>query len=129
VRTVNELSLILAGERTKYLPGEMLSGDVRWHFARLQRRVELRLFWHTSGLGARHSALGHRLICEHQTAQGTQGFSFQLPASPYSFRGSLITVEWAIELVAVPSNEAILIPIIIAPNRTEVAPDHKVDVS
>ncbi len=56
-------------------------------------------------------------------APGTDGeraFSFTLPLGPYSFSGSLITLAWALELVALPSGETERVELVVAPVPAEV---------
>ena len=41
-----------------------------------------------------------------ETVQGEQRVKFTLPAAPYSFSGKLISLIWAVELVADDSDSA-----------------------
>jgi len=44
-------------------------------------------------------------------------FILPLPEAPFSFRGTLISVNWELELVALPVEEKSTVPITIAPGR------------
>jgi hypothetical protein len=44
----------------------------------------------------------------------------QLPWGPYSFSGKLISLIWAFELIALPSEDSIRQEIVIGPDAREV---------
>lgn len=52
--------------------------------------------------------------------QETRAFRFQLPEAPYSFSGKLISLAWALELIAYPSKEVVRREIVLAPGGSEV---------
>jgi hypothetical protein len=80
-------------------PGETLDVTFEWSLSEAPDTIEARLFWYTSGKGTQDL-----VIVETQpaspVARGDQRFRFTLPTAPYSFSGSLITLSWAVELVA-----------------------------
>jgi hypothetical protein len=49
-----------------------------------------------------------------------RSFSLQLPEGPYSFSGKLISLAWALELVAEPGSRASRIEITVSPTRREI---------
>jgi hypothetical protein len=51
---------------------------------------------------------------------GDRSFSFRLPDGPYSFSGSLITLTWALELVALPNRTTERLDLVVAPTPVEV---------
>ncbi len=53
-------------------------------------------------------------------SRGERDFSFELPLGPYSFSGSLITLAWALELVAIPSSEIERVEFVVAPTPVEL---------
>ena len=56
-----------------------------------------------------------------QRAQaGERDFSIRVPNVPYSFSGKLITLAWAIELVALPGGETERLDLVIGPQPVEV---------
>jgi hypothetical protein len=61
--------------------------------------------------------------------EDARSFRFRLPESPYSFSGKLISLTWALELVAEPSKELARQEITLAPGgeavRLESLPDTK----
>lgn len=76
-----------------FAPGGMLRGRVVLPEGTGSRGLELRLFWATRGRGTEEVGV--------VAAEPLRDFDFaiQLPKVPPSFSGSLIGVEWAVELV------------------------------
>jgi hypothetical protein len=57
------------------------------------------------------------------TARGRRDVRFVLPESPYSFSGKLISLVWAIEVIADPGNETARLDVVIAPEAKEIRLD------
>ena len=51
---------------------------------------------------------------------GTRPFEFEIPRGPYSFSGKLITLAWAIEIVALPGGETERLDLVVGPQPVEV---------
>ncbi len=114
------IDVALAGSRTAFRPGEAVSGAADWRLDRDPERVEVRLFWYTEGKGTQDVGMVDRQSFERPGAQASQGFRFQLPEGPYSFSGTLISLAWAIEVVAEPDGEVARREITVSPTGTEV---------
>jgi len=108
----------LDDDRRWYLPGENVSGRIVWNL--IADAVELRLFWHTSGKGTEDVEIIDDLRIDAAGANGEKGFSFRLPLGPYSFSGSLITLAWALELMAFPGGEIERVELVVAPTPVEL---------
>jgi len=106
--------------RRWFLPGETISGRMAWDLDTEEDVVELRLFWHTSGKGTEDVEIVRELRVNTPESRGERGFSFELPMGPYSFSGSLITLAWALELVALPGGELERIEFVVAPTPVEI---------
>lgn len=117
---MNELRIEMDGDRRWFLPGESLSGRVSWRLEDDAEAIELRLFWFTSGKGTEDVAIVDSVRIEAAGKAGNREFSFSLPAGPYSFSGSLITLSWALELVALPEGATERIEFVMAPTPVEV---------
>lgn len=94
-------------DRTTYRPGETVRGRALWLYDKAPERIEVRLFWLTVGKG--DSDLGIADTVEIDCAgapAGDQPFALQLPDRPWSFVGKLITLNWAVEIVSFPREEA-----------------------
>lgn len=117
---MNELRIEVDGDRRWFLPGETLSGRAVWRLEDDTETVELRLFWYTSGKGTEDVAIIDSVRTEAAETAGERNFNFPLPQGPYSFSGSLITLTWALELIALPLGTTERIDLVIAPSPVEV---------
>jgi hypothetical protein len=52
-------------------------------------------------------------------------FFATLPLAPYSFRGTLLSLEWTLELVALPGEEKTSVGLILAPGRRAIDLVHR----
>ena len=107
-----------------FKPGELIEGRASWHFDEIVGAVEVRLFWYTSAKAHRMSELFVRSGPMLPTPRATATFRFRVPEGPYSFSGKLITLAWAIELVALPSGETERLDLRIGPQPVEGATSH-----
>jgi len=114
------LRIELVDDRSWFLPGGHLEGRVVWQLDKPPESVELRLFWHTSGKGTDDVVIVEARPFERPGAYGEGTFDFILPLGPYSFSGSLITLTWALELVALPGGETERLDLVVAPTPVEV---------
>lgn len=104
---MNELQLKLdAGDRNRFKPGERISGVASWKLNRAPKKAEIRLFWHTQGIGTRDVEVVETIPLEQPRDEDEQKFSLRLPLGPYSFSGKLITLQWALDLVIEPGDDA-----------------------
>jgi hypothetical protein len=107
--------------RTACHPLERLEGTLSWSLASPAKAIEVRLIWHTSGKGDRDVAIVDRLrLANPPAAESRRPFRFQLPAGPWSFSGSLITLAWALEAVVLPSNESARLDLVVSPTGEEI---------
>ena len=107
-------------DRRWFRPGETVSGRALWTFDAASDAVELRLFWHTSGKWTQDVGIVERARFDAGSRQGDRRFYFTVPAGPYSFSGSLITLSWGLELVRIPDGDAELVEVVVAPTPVEV---------
>jgi hypothetical protein len=97
---VSWLRIKIDGSRTSFQPGEVVAGTADWKLdgpARPGDAVELRLLWFTSGRGTRDAERIATAEFESPAEEDHRPFRFELPRSPYSFEGRLITLTWALE--------------------------------
>jgi hypothetical protein len=88
-------------DKETYTPGETLSGVATWPSTdRPPRKIDVRLFWHTLGKGTEDVEIVDELEIDGERAAQRCSFSFKLPVEPYSFTGSLITLQWGVEVIA-----------------------------
>jgi hypothetical protein len=117
---MNNLQIELDQDRVAFEPGEELRGSVCWKSSQPLRSVELRLFWFTRGKGTEDAGVVETVHFDQPSAEETCPFHFQLPEGPYSFSGKLISLVWALELIAQPSGEPLRVEFVMAPGTREV---------
>jgi hypothetical protein len=109
-------SIILENESAAFQPFDEIRGSLSWSLEKAPKTLQLRLFWFTSGRGTSEAGLVEMKSLP-VTVEGTDSFSFPLPGSPYSVSGSLITLTWALELVAEPIGQVALQEFTLAPGK------------
>lgn len=117
---MSELKILLRDERLNYQPGEVVEGVAGWRLDRPPGTVELRLFWFTRGKGTED--VGVMNLMNFQAPQMEEGrkFNFTLPQEPWSFSGQLVSVIWALELVAQPGSHSARVEFAMSPNGREI---------
>jgi hypothetical protein len=103
-----------------FKPGELVEGRATWYLEEEVDAIEVRLFWYTSGKGSQDVTIVRTLRSDAPDRSGHRDFSIRVPNVPYSFSGKLITLAWAIELVALPGGETERLDLVIGPQPVEV---------
>ena len=120
---MTELSIELAEDRAGFAPGEEIRGNVTWSTDNPSQTIELRLFWFTRGKGTEDAGIVDTLPFDQPLPHETRPFRFVLPAGPYSFSGQLVSLVWALELIANVSKTVVRREIEVGPDRREVRLD------
>jgi hypothetical protein len=115
-----DFALFLDDNRSAWKPGERLRAHALWALDRAPTTLEARLFWTTRGKGTEDGALVATQSLPHPAAAGEHTFEFTLPSAPYSFSGQLISLVWAVELVAEPGGRAERCEFVLAPEGREI---------
>jgi hypothetical protein len=105
---------------TAFRPGDVVEGTVLWQLEPGPTEVEARLFWYTRGKGDQDVGIVETLPYANPTSTDRRQFRFRLPEGPYSFSGKLISLEWAIEVVAQPGDVAGRAGITVSPTGDEI---------
>jgi hypothetical protein len=105
---------------TAFLPGETVEGTVAWHFDAPAWRVELRLLWYTEGKGDQDVGIVESVPFANPGAEEIRPFHVRLPQGPFSFSGKLISLVWALEVVAEPGARAERLALTVSPTRREI---------
>lgn len=113
------LSIDLDG-KTAFEPGTELQARLQWDLPSAPDDLQLRLVWNTTGKGTRDLEVVQTHTIRGAAAAGYEDFSLSLPHEPYSFSGSLISLIWALELIAFPSRESTRTEITIGPGAREI---------
>jgi hypothetical protein len=115
-----KLQLGFRDQRSTYSPGEELAGAVLWESPEKPTLAEVRLLWFTRGKGTEDAEVVATESFADPQPGDTRQFRFQLPDSPYSFNGKLISLTWAVELVIQPGDHFERVAFIMAPDGKEV---------
>jgi hypothetical protein len=117
---MNQLKIGTRENRRNFQPGEELEGAAGWELEVKPASVEARLIWFTRGKGTEDVGLVHTVCFERPQAAEARPFRFRLPEHPYSFSGKLISLIWAVELVALPGKQSARCEFVMAPAGQEV---------
>ncbi|MDH3402765.1 MAG: hypothetical protein OES32_08280 [Acidobacteriota bacterium] len=115
-----DLRLELEESRTSFRPGETIRGVARWALEEPPEALEVRLFWYTEGKGDQDVGGVQSTTLDGAGLEGEREFTFTAPAAPLSFSGKLISLVWALELVALPAAEAGRAEIVISHTGEEI---------
>lgn len=113
------IEIELSKSAANFVPGETIAGTVTWSQEE-GVSLEIRLIWYTVGKGDRDFAL----VAAHKVASfapvGTEAFEFAAPARPQSFSGKLISLQWAIEAIIFPDQNAQRVDLTISKTGQEI---------
>jgi hypothetical protein len=112
---VSELSLKTADEKRGFKPGASIEVDAAWELDAPPDAIELRVVWYTLGFGTEDFQVVDTVRFEGPSENGRKRVPLTLPRAPYSFFGQIIELEWALELVALPSEDSTRLEIAISP--------------
>jgi hypothetical protein len=114
------LTLTTEAGQAAFQPGAQAIVIAEWRLDEPAEYVELRLLWYTRGKGDADTSVVQTLRFDAPPPQDTKRLGIQLPDAPYSFSGKLVSLLWALELVAHPSGESSRLELVIAPAGKEV---------
>jgi hypothetical protein len=109
-----------ADGQLSFPPGSTVEGVASWHLDAPPASVELRLFWYTEGKGDQDLQIVQTVQFGQPGEDDRRAFRVQLPAGPYSFSGKLISLIWALEVVAEPGARAGRTPLVLSPTGREI---------
>ena len=106
---------------TSFQPGDTVEGKAFWRLDDPPpTSVELRLFWYTEGKGDQDVGIVETIPYSGPVAEDRRSFQLRLPEGPYSFSGKLISLLWAIEVVAQPGDRVGRCEITVSPTGSEL---------
>src|ERR1043165_7353473 len=100
---MNSIAIEIADEARFFKPGQKLKGSAVWTAAPVPHRVEVRLFWFTSGAAPTQVRIVNRSVIKNVKDRRFTTFEFTMPPGPWSFAGRLVTLHWAVEAILFPS--------------------------
>ncbi len=117
---MNALQITLPDDKNRFAPGDKIEGRAYWRMEKPPESLEIRLFWYTEGKGTQDVKIADAVRFDAPGRQEERSFNLKLPVEPYSFSGSLISLNWALELVAAPGGETQRLDIVMSPTREEI---------
>lgn len=117
---MDTLKIELEQGRTVYQPGDIVAGTIRWQCEKAPKELTLRLLWFTQGKGDEDAGLAEETSFEQPGLSDQRQFRLTVPSGPYSFSGTLISLTWALELVAQPGDHCERQEIVVSPTGREV---------
>lgn len=117
---MNTFHIQLHDHRTYFRPGEWVEGTVSWNLDRSVENVELRFLWFTRGKGDDDVSVVDTQVFANPQRMESRPFRVQMPHAPHSFSGKLISLLWALELVAPPLDEAARFEFSLSPSGQEI---------
>lgn len=114
------IEIRIRDDRRAFRPGETVTGEATWALDRPPQSVELRLFWFTRGRGTGDVDIVKIVNFESPHQHDSRRFEVLLPESPHSFSGKLISLTWAIEVVAKPGETAARNEFVVSPSLAEI---------
>lgn len=94
--------------RRSFRPAEMIEGVAAWSLPVAPKDAEVRLFWFTEGKGTMDVGVVATERFSNLLSQDARPFRLQIPDGPLSVDGRLVSVKWALELVATATRESVL---------------------
>lgn len=97
---MSELHIDIAGDVSRFAPGDVVSGEATWRLGVEPKAIELRLVWRTQGRGSTDEGVVQSMRLESPGLSGEDPFAFTMPDGPLSFSGRLISLAWFVEGVS-----------------------------
>ena len=100
-------------------PNSEIHGEILWDLQEDPESVTLNLGWWTSGKGTRDEEIIDSIDLGGERI-GKRRFSFKMPASPYSFSGKLVSVEWGLECSVKKGDARAIHNLVLSPLEDEI---------
>jgi hypothetical protein len=117
---MSQLKIAIRDDRVQFYPGDEIVAAAYWKLDGPPKSVEARLFWFTRGKGTQDVNIVETVRFENPQIEEAQPARFHLPEAPYSFSGKLVSLIWALELVAEPGSESTRIELTVSPTGQEI---------
>lgn len=115
-----DIQLSFRNGQLQFRPGDWLEGHTSWNLSTPPQSIEVRLLWFTQGKGNRDMHIVEKVAVQTNSAMGDAPFRFRLPEAPYSFSGTLVSLAWAVETVAFPSQKSAHIEFVLSSTGQEI---------
>ena len=110
-----------SGIEPKFQPEDAIAGNVKWDgLPEDTEELEVRLIWFTIGKGDQDAQFVDVKKVSQPAPRGFVDFDFIAPHRPNSFAGKLISLQWAVEVIAFPQREAEQAKLTISPAEADI---------
>lgn len=113
-------SLTITLSDREFLPGDVVSGNLSWRLETSAEALSLHLLWHTEGIGTKDAEVVQTIEIHQAGTIGERDFSFKLPLSPFSMKGTHIAIIWSVEAVCEQDNLLCREDIVVGPGKHAV---------
>lgn len=117
---MNHIEIATDGRQFVYAPGDEVRGSAAWELEEAPTSVSLSLLWYTEGRGDQDIAVVATHDFEAPGQQDRRDFELVIPLGPLSFSGTLISLAWALEIVAEPGTVSQRIEILVSSTGQEI---------
>lgn len=98
---MNTMQLSLVNKPACYRPGDVVQCEVDWQLDQSPRLIELRLLWYTRGKGSADMQVVAADQCPNLQVSGRWQIGIRIPDDAVcSYTGQLMSINWAVEVVA-----------------------------
>lgn len=115
---MSPLTIDIEQIQTAFLPGQVISGTASWNLDKPPKQACLRLLWYTQGRGTEDVGILESVEFDMPRPTDNRSFEFRLPAGPYSFSGTLISLIWAVEVEV--AGECERVDFVVSPTGEEI---------
>ncbi len=105
----------------RFAPGETLVFTLSRDPGAKPEPLTVQLGWFTEGRGTRDAAIEWREALPDLAPGADRNFEVPLPLAPWSFAGTLVAVEWRLEVLDSDRNPLVAVPLVIAPGGNAVS--------
>ena len=117
---MSQLKIAVRDDRVQFYPGDEIVAAACWKLDQPPKSAEARLFWFTRGKGTQDVNIVETVRFDNPQIEESKPARFRLPEAPYSFSGKLVSLIWALELVAEPGNESARVELTVSPTGQEI---------
>lgn len=108
-------------QRAKFAPADLMVGTVDLQDLPADtHKLAIRLIWFTTGKGTRDVNVCSEIMQASVPPHSSVAFEFVAPQRPLSFSGQLISLQWAVEVVAFPSKQSWLAELVITHGEHQI---------
>lgn len=111
-----ETHLLIDIPKIAFQPTELIRGKILWSVPQAPQAMRLTLGWGTEGRGTVDEKIESERKWITNEVAGEEPFELQLPASPYSFAGQLVSLGWFLELSTHKGKQSTDLDIIVSPH-------------